>query len=100
VFQLFILFIYCFFIDLVRRTHDTASSDRMINEQWIWKNVKGSENGLSWGIILEGLKKTMKHLSQDSQYHRQGSNQASPEYKPEALLLEPNLFRFKLRSIK
>jgi hypothetical protein len=55
--------------------------------------VEGSDRGLISGIIpkfaLEVLKKHMKHRNQDKRYTSQDSNRAPPEYKPEALLLEP-----------
>jgi hypothetical protein len=41
------------------------------------------------GIVLEGLKKTMKIISQDSRCPSQDSKRPSPELKPEELLLQP-----------
>jgi hypothetical protein len=44
----------------------------------------------SWlnpGIILEGLRKTTKNLSQDSIFPGRDSNQARPEYKSTELPL-------------
>jgi hypothetical protein len=40
------------------------------------------------GISLEGLRKTMKYLSQESQHTGHNSNQAPSEYKSEALPLQ------------
>jgi hypothetical protein len=36
----------------------------MIYEEWIIKNLEGSGPKLIWGIVMEGVKKTMKNLSQ------------------------------------
>jgi hypothetical protein len=39
------------------------------------------------GIYLEGLRKTMKNLSQNSRCACRNSNRKPPEYKPRDLLL-------------
>jgi hypothetical protein len=56
-----------------------------------WKGFERSVHGpIEYypNICMEGLRKITKNLSQDSRYPSQDSNEASPEYKPTALLLD------------
>jgi hypothetical protein len=52
--------------------------------KWPWPNLKPCP-----GFCLDGLRKPTNHLNHDSRCPGRDSNLASPEYKPEALPLEP-----------
>jgi hypothetical protein len=51
----------------------------------VWKEATIAESE----ICLKGLKGTIKDLSQDSESRGRDSNRSPPEYKSEALPLEP-----------
>jgi hypothetical protein len=67
----FIYLLICSLInDALLVTDYVPTNETIINEWWIWKGLEGSGLGLILryyhGIRLEGLRETMKTLSQDS----------------------------------
>jgi hypothetical protein len=69
-----------------------ASNDRMINKQWIGKDVEGSGRGINLrycpNICLKELRTATKNLSQDSRGPAWDSNQEPPKYQTQVSLFE------------
>jgi hypothetical protein len=81
-FYLFVVYLKMFFFS----NYDyTPPNDRVISEWWIGKDLEGSGHDLILryypGICLEGLRKTMKTLRQDSQSLSQDLNLGFPDHK-------------------
>jgi hypothetical protein len=70
-----------------------ALNGSFITEWWIGKDLEGSGHGLilgyDTGIFLDGLRKTMKSLDQDSQSQGRDLNLGPPEYKAGVLTTWP-----------
>jgi len=56
-------------------------------KKWMWHNLRYCS-----GMSLENPKKTARHFCQDGDCRGRDTNWASPEYKPEVLVLEPGWF--------
>jgi hypothetical protein len=88
-----VLFIFYRLFNVIVTTH-FVSSVELYGDSWMI-NWKRCERKRSWfdlgyhpGMCLEGPK-TSKNISQDSRCSARDSNRAHPEYKTNALTLEP-----------
>jgi hypothetical protein len=79
------------FYDALQWLTTVTSNNKVISEWWIGKDLEGSGRDLICrncpGIRLEGLRKTAKNLSQDSQSSSWYLNPGPPEYKAGVLTI-------------